>query len=183
MFPKPVPDERLEKMKEAEAKRLAQYEERGYDPGSAAHVVSKAAQRANQERFLEVFSRCLSPKLACKQAEVSSTTYQKWRSTDVWFAEQLNQVMEDWREELLSAAVTRAIGYTTVDDDGNLTTDASGKVVYHGGSDQLARALLQLGGDESKRREPVHITINLDAAGYNEELAPKALDAEYKTMD
>ncbi|MEM6771662.1 MAG: hypothetical protein AAF597_13845 [Bacteroidota bacterium] len=170
-------------MKEAEAKRLAEYEESGYDPNSPAHVVSKAAQRANQERFLGVFSRCLSPKLACKQAEVSRKTYQSWRSTDVWFAERLNQIMEDWREELLSSAVTRAIGYTVEDDDGNLATDASGKVVYQGGSDQLARALLQLGNVDRKQGTTVQVNINLEAAGYDEALVPKPVEAEFTQVD
>jgi len=182
MFPRPVSQSQLEQMRAEEERKQERYDEVGYDPDSPAHVVSKAMQRENQERFLNLFAKCLSPSLACKQAGISQATYAKWRSTDVHFAERLNEIMEGWRAELLSSAVTRAIGYTAVDDQGNTQTDASGKVVYHGASDQLAKALLALGADEQKKSEAaVSVTINLAAFGASE--LPTVIAQNYEHIE
>jgi hypothetical protein len=171
-------------MRAEEERKQERYDEVGYDPDSPAHVVSKAMQRENQERFLNLFAKCLSPNLACKQAGISQATYAKWRSTDVQFAERLNEIMEGWRAELISSAVTRAIGYTAVDDQGSIQTDASGKVIYHGASDQLAKALLALDGDEHRKsRSEVSVTINLTAFGATESPAVIAHEHGHLVVD
>jgi hypothetical protein len=184
MFPRPVTDEKLKLIRQQEAKRLEQYDAVGYDPDSAGHQISAAMRRANQERFLSVFALCLSPRLACKQADVSLQTYQRWRSSDSWFAEQLNTVMDDWREELLSSAVTRAIGYTRADENGELVRDASGKVIYTDGSDSLARQLLQMDQGEKGNANPtVIVNIDFAAAGYVASITDSALEGEFTEVD
>jgi hypothetical protein len=182
MFPKPVPATRLAEMRAAEKEREKQRQQDGADMETPSHEISKAMKRQNQERWLELFSKCLSPKLACKQAGVSMGTYSKWRSTDVWFAEQLNQVMEDWRSELLSSAVTRAIGYVQRDPEtGEVQTDGEGKVIYHGASDSLTRALLNMDREDAARGGgSVNVNINLKAFGMQEEAA--VVEAEWEEL-
>ncbi|TCO77151.1 hypothetical protein [Chromatocurvus halotolerans] len=179
MFPKPVPATRLAEMRAAEKEREEQTRIESHAP---SYGISKAMKRQNQERWLELFGKCLSPKLACKQAGISMATYNKWRTNDVWFAEQLNQVMEDWRSELLSSAVTRAIGYVQRDEDtGKVVTDADGKVVYHGASDSLTRALLNMDqADATGAGANVNVTINLKAFGLEEQ---SMVDAEWREVD
>jgi hypothetical protein len=182
MFPKPVPATRLAEMRAAEKEREKQREQVGTNMVSPSHEISKAMKRQNQERWLELFSKCLSPKLACNQSGVSIATYNKWRSTDVWFAERLNEVMEDWRAELLSSAVTRAIGYVQRDPEtGEVETDGEGKVVYHGASDSLTRALLNMDREDAARAGAnVNVNINQKAFGMQEEAA--AVEGEWEEL-
>lgn len=167
-FPKPVPESKLEAIRAQEQETVKRWEAANYDP--KAHQAETVMKRHRQEQFLEIFRKCLSPKLACKQVGISVATYRKWRNTDSWFAEQLNEAMSDWREELLGSAVSRAIGYTAANPEtGELITDASGKVKYFDGSDSLARALLNMDSDEQKK-SGVNVIVNIDlaAAGFED---------------
>jgi len=141
-IPKLVPLDKIEKMRYEERKRLDRWEEIHYDPRD--HANDRVMRRHRQQTFLEIFSRCMSPKLACKQSGVSASTYSKWRRTDSWFAEHLNSVIEEWEQQVVTSAVARAIGYTRIDPKtGEVEVDADGKVIYHGASDNMAKAILE----------------------------------------
>lgn len=101
------------------------------------------------------------PQLACKQLSVSVSTYRNWRQTDSWFCEQLNEVIGDWKGELIASSISRAVGYVREDENGNIETDAQGKIIRHGASDQLAKVLLQF-DDETKSKEKVAVNVIID---------------------
>lgn len=56
----------------------------------------------------------------------------------------------------------RATGYLRHNEKGEIETDATGKPIYHGASDVLAKSLLGMDQDEQKKGE-VSITINVAA--------------------
>lgn len=158
-FPKLVPQDRIDRLREEREKTVGGV---STDP----YAAGRQDDLEGQEAFLSVFSKCLSPQLACKQANISRATYNRWRSSSPDFCEQLNSVMNDWREELMSSAISRAIGYTRADEEGNLIRDASGKVVYAEGSDSLARQLLQMdAGVKGEAGVNVQVNIDLGALG------------------
>lgn len=178
-FPRPVPETKLEAMRKAEEERIKRWQEVNYDP--ANHVAASVDRRQRQERFLEVFAKCLSPKLACKQSGVSMAAYRKWRRTSTWFAEQLNGVMEEWEHEAQASIAGRIIGYTVEDSEteSGLKEDASGKVRYFDASDSLGRQYV----DHHQRalspdKQGVTIEINFDAFT-GRQLDDSAVEAEF----
>ena len=163
-FPKLVPPEAIEKIKADEEARQEQLKDMAYDPRFNRVEVQQARER--KERFLELLSQCMSPKLACKQLGISTTTYRHWRSTDSWFCEELNHIIQDWKGELVTSAIGRAIGYVRLDKEtGEIETDAQGKVIRHGASDRLAINLLNAEKREQEMNTNVTINLNMGALG------------------
>ena len=161
-FPKLVPDTTIQRIKSEETEHQKHLESIDYDPQYNVVEVEQVKQR--KERWLELFNQCLSPQLACKQLGISSTTYRKWRQTDSWFCEQLNEIIGDWKGELLASSISRAVGYVREDEDGNIETDAQGKIIRHGASDQLAKVLLQFDDEvKPKANTPVNVVIDVGA--------------------
>ena len=158
-FPKLVPDTTIQRIKSEETEHQKYLESIDYDP--QFNVVEVAQTKQRKERWLELFSQCLSPQLACKQIGISTTTYRKWRQKDSWFCEQLNEIIGDWKGELLASTISRAVGYVREDENGNIETDAQGKVIRYGASDQLAKALLQL-DDDAKGKSDASVTVVID---------------------
>ena len=158
-FPKLVPDTTIQRIKNEEDEHQKHLESIDYDPQFNVVEVEQTKQR--KERWIELFSQCLSPQLACKQLSVSVSTYRNWRQTDSWFCEQLNEVIGDWKGELIASSISRAVGYVREDENGNIETDAQGKIIRHGASDQLAKVLLQF-DDETKSKEKVAVNVIID---------------------
>ncbi len=161
-FPKLIPETSIERIKEHEAKHQKHLESVGYDPQYNEIEMAQARQR--KERWLELFSQCFSPALTCKQLGINVNTYRKWRTTDSWFAEQINECINDWREEVLTSAIGRAVGYVREGEDGEIETDASGKIIRHGASDSLTKSLLDWDRPEEKQSSGgVVVEINVGA--------------------
>ena len=161
-FPKLVPDTTIQRIKTEETEHQKYLESIDYDPQFNVVEVEQTKQR--KERWLELFSQCLSPQLACKQLGINISTYRSWRQKDSWFCEQLNEIIGDWKGELLASTIARAVGYVREDENGNIETDAQGKVIRYGASDQLAKALLQLDDDtKDKGKSSVNVIINMGA--------------------
>ena len=117
-----------------------------------------------KERWLAIYAHTLSPSLACKQADVSMDTYQRWRKTDPSFCRGLNKCVSAAHDELRGSILVRATGYLRNDPEtGEIERDAVGKPIYHGGSDVLAKALHQQDNDTATKTSPVSITINTGA--------------------
>lgn len=159
-FPKLVPETTIQRIKNEEAEHQQHLESIDYDPRYNELEVMQTRQR--KERWLELFGQCFSPQLACKQLGISQQTYRKWRQTDSWFCEQLNETITDWKDELLTSSLSRAVGYVRDDENGNIETDAAGKIIRYGASDQLAKAFLQI-DEKSTKNEPVQVIINMEA--------------------
>jgi hypothetical protein len=163
-FPKLVPPEAIEKIRADEEVRQKRLEEMAYDPRFNRVEVQQARER--KERFLKLLSQCMSPKLACKQLGISTKTYRHWRSTDSWFCEELNHVIQDWKGELVTSAIGRAIGYVRLDKEtGEIEADAQGKIIRHGASDRLAINLLNAEKREQDMNANITINLNMGALG------------------
>jgi len=163
-FPKLVTQDAIDQIKAEEEAKQEHLKEIGYDPSFNRVEVQQARER--KERFLELLSQCLSPKLACKQLGISTGTYRRWRSSDSWFCEELNHIIQDWKGELVTASIGRAIGYVRNDEEtGEIETDAQGKIIRHGASDRLAIALLNADRKEQELNPVVNISLNFSALG------------------
>jgi hypothetical protein len=179
-FPVIVPQAKIDRLRKEKERREERWAEIGHDPERNG---SLQAALKRKECWLEIYSQCLSPSLACKQTGIAMSTYRKWRSEDVDFCEQLNAHVRDWREELLSSAVTRAIGRTHKDEEGKLKRDASGKIIYTDGSDSLARQLLGMDAEEGKsENQSVNITFNLSAYGLERGEAETIAEVNTRTL-
>jgi len=163
-FPKLVTQEVIDQIKTKEDAHQEHLNEIAYDPSFNKVEIQQARER--KERFLELLSQCLSPKLACKQLGISTKTYRGWRSSDSWFCEQLNHIIQDWRGELLTSSIGRAVGYVRNDKDtGEIETDAQGKIIRYGASDRLAITLLNAERKEQESNQVVNISLNFSALG------------------
>ena len=128
-----------------------------------AHGKSTVEGNPAKQRWLAIYARTLSLKLACEQADVPYDTYRRWRSKDATFCRAINDCILASRDELVGATLVRATGYLRHNPDtGEIETDATGKPIYYGGSDTLAKALLGMDQDEVKRGE-VNVIINIGA--------------------
>lgn len=134
-----------------------------------------------QDEFLDTYRRTGSAAVACKRAGVSVYEYARWKSVDADFAERLNAITEHWQEELVASVVTRAIGYTAVDDEGNIIVDAEGRVVRHGASDQLAKSLLGL--DRPAVQVNILPTVVFQMSGVDDDERPAIVPAHGETYD
>ncbi len=117
-----------------------------------------------KEEFITVYRRCLSPSIACKQAEISVAIYKQWKAKDPLFCVALNDCILSARDELVGAAIVRATGYLTKDEEteSGYEEDASGKPKYKGGSDLLAAKLLDLKEDsDGKSSATVNVSVNI----------------------
>lgn len=163
-FPKLVPQESIDRIKAQEKTHREHLEAIAYNPSSNRVEVQQARER--KERFLELMSQCLSPQLACKQLGISTTTYREWRTSDSWFCEELNHVIQDWKGELLTSSIGRAVGYVRNDKEtGKIEIDAQGKIIRYGASDRLAINLLNAEQKEQESNQVVNITLNFSALG------------------
>lgn len=117
-----------------------------------------------KQEWLAVYARCLSPSLACKQTGVPISTYQAWRKKDPDLCRGINLAISQAHDELRGAVIVRATGYLQNDPQtGEIERDATGKPIYRGGSDVLAKKLLEIDTDTGKSTSPVSITINTGA--------------------
>lgn len=163
-FPRLVPQDTIDRIKAEEEAHQERLKEIAYNPRFNQVEVQQARER--KERFLELLSQCLSPKLACTQLGVSTTTYRRWRSSDSWFCEELNHIIQDWKGELLTSSIGRAVGYVRNDKEtGEIETDAQGKVIRYGASDRLAINLLNAEQKDQQQDANVTINLNLNALG------------------
>lgn len=163
-FPKLVTQEAIEQIRAQEDAHKEHLNAISYDPSFNRVEVQRARER--KERFLELMSQCLSPKLACKQLGISTKTYRKWRTSDSWFCEQLNHIIQDWKGELVTSSIGRAVGYVREDEDtGEIETDAQGKIIHYGASDRLAITLLNADRKEQESSQVVNISLNFSALG------------------
>ena len=182
-FPKLITQEAIDRIKAQEAAHQEHLNEIAYDPSFNMVEVQQAHER--KERFLELMSQCLSPKLACQQLGISTKTYRGWRTSDSWFCEQLNHIIQDWKGELLTASIGRAVGYVREDEDtGEIETDAQGKIIHYGASDRLAVTLLNADRKEQESNQVVNISLNFSALGVDkvppevEHLASNVIEGE-----
>ena len=120
-------------------------------------------QSENRQKiaFLDAFRLCLSPTIACNRSGVSRRRYDRWKAKSYNFGVMLNGVIEEAKEELFGSVLVRATGYLRRDDNGDIEVDATGKPIYYGASDPLARALMKA-GSEVENTEPKGMTIVLD---------------------
>jgi len=173
-----VPESTIERLKHEDEEHRKHLVEVGYPVESWQRDIRM--RRIRQERFLDVYRRCLSPTITCKQTDISLASYRKWRSTDPWFCEQLNDVIEDWRERLMGSALARAVGYLSVDEAGNIVVDAEGKPVYAGASDTLTKALLGLNDTVQVTVLP---TVVFDMLGVDPEERPDTVPAHGEVIE
>lgn len=133
-----------------------------------SHMKSKRRSMKTKEQWLEIFRRCLSPQLACKQTQLSIKTYQRWRKTDPWFCRKLNEIIEEAHEEMIGSAYARATGYYKPDleTESGFEEDATGRPIRHGMSDRLAIAMIN-GSQRAAEQSPSNVTvvINWEALG------------------
>ena len=182
-FPRLVTQETIDRIKAEEQAHQERLEDMAYKPRFNRVEVQQACER--KERFLELLSQCLSPKLACKQLGINTTTYRKWRTSDSWFCEELNHIIQDWKGELLTSSIGRAVGYVRNDKEtGEIETDAQGKVIRYGASDRLAITLLNADRKEQELNQVVNISLNFSALGVEkappevEHLASNVIEGE-----
>lgn len=163
-FPRLVPQDTIDRIKAEEEAHQGRLKEMAYNPQFNQVEVQQAHER--KERFLELLSQCFSPSLACNQLGISVGTYRRWRSTDSWFCEELNHIIQDWKAELLTSSIGRAVGYVRNDKEtGEFETDAQGKVIRYGASDRLAINLLNAEQKDQQQNANVTINLNLNALG------------------
>ena len=134
-----IPESHIEELEKGKAEKFSRLME-SYQQSSISGNVTK-------QEWMEVFGKCLSPRVACKRVGVSYGTYQKWRNTDPDFCRAINHYITLAYEELQASVMNRAIGYLEEDDNGEVVTDAMGRPVYSGGSDALAKAIMQQEGE------------------------------------
>ncbi len=154
-LPKLVPQDHIEKLKEQEHE--------SYVSMLMNYAEQKEASDTTKEQWLAVYARSLSPSVACKQIGVSLDTYRRWRNSDPRFCESLNACIEQAKEELVGSVLSRATGYTRLDEDGKLEEDAEGKIIRYGASDALAKAVLGLDKPEAEDKDSVRVVIDIKA--------------------
>lgn len=130
---------------------------------------NRDAADGTKELWLGVYARGLSPSVACRQSGVSLATYKRWRNTDAAFCRAINNVIVDSMDELKGSVLARATGYVRLADvneptDSGYEEDASGKIIRHGASDTLAKAVLGLDKPEAQSGGgPVNVVIDMRA--------------------
>lgn len=156
-----VPQDVIDKLRKNQAIELAEYEE---------IQVGIIERRTDQQvSFLNQYSRCMEPKLACKLANVPHTEYNKWMATDPDFIEASNICKREMFDLLASAAYQQAMGNPVVDEDGNIEINADGLVIRVNGNSTLMAKLMGLDRkDDTKGTGAVNITIDMGAVCGNE---------------
>lgn len=165
---------------------LEQLEHGKFNKMLDSHAEAKAKSWEIKERWLAVFARCLSPTVACKQANVPLATYKKWRKTDPKFCRALNEVIEHAHDELVGTAYARATGYLQSDPEteSGYQEDATGRPIRHGVSDRLAIALVGANQKAQEQTAPLTINVNFAALGISEDgkkleqLPPNVVEGE-----
>ncbi len=153
------------------------------------YTQNRDAADGTKELWLGVYARCLSPIVACRQSGVSLATYKKWRNTDAAFCRALNNCIADSMDELKGSVLARATGYTRPCDvnaptDSGLEEDAEGKIIRHGASDALAKAVLGLDKpDPVAGNVGVAVIIDTDALLGTEHMRPAPVNASLKQVD
>lgn len=121
-------------------------------------------KKQKQEEFLAVFERCLSVKVSCERVGISPHGYRYWKKTDAEFLRKLNHILEDWQTELVSASLTKAIGYVRKNDDGEIETDGFGSVIRYGSEPSLAKYFMDamgVGADTKTGEGAVNVIIDV----------------------
>ncbi|MEM7611170.1 MAG: hypothetical protein AAF270_05810 [Pseudomonadota bacterium] len=152
-----ISDDHIERLKREEHERFSNMID--------AQVKLREESWAVKERWLAIFERCLSPTIACKQADVSISTYRRWRNTDSRFCIELNKIIEEAHENMIGSAYSRATGYLKPDPEteSGYEEDATGRPIRHGMSDRLAIALIN-GKERVAREGPQNVTLNINLA-------------------
>jgi len=145
-------------------RKLEEARQEGYERMLESYNENLVVSHPEKERWLEMYAKCLSPTIACRQSGTSMGSYKRWRGTDPDFCRAMNVAIAHGRENLLGSVMSRATGYVQEDEDGNIITDALGNPIYSGGSDTLAKALLASEMDLPKSSAAaVTVTVNLGA--------------------
>ena len=93
--------------------------------------------------YLQVLERTLSPKVARQEACLSMLGYQDCTLRSLWFCKMINAVAVFSQDEAVWTAISRAVGHTKADADGNTLTDPDGKVLKFGVSDAAAKMVVE----------------------------------------
>ena len=158
-----VPEEHIEDLEKEEHEKFHKMLD------SQAEAKSKSWE--TKEQWLAVFARSLSPSVACKQAEVPTGTYRRWRTTDPRFCRALNHIIEEAHDELIGTAYARATGYLQKDQEteSGYQEDATGRPIRHGVSDRLAIALVNANQKAQEQNAPLTINVNFAALGIGQD--------------
>ena len=167
-FPKIVPQSQIDEMRKHQKKGP-------FTPAQAEAEERKAL-------WLAVFEKCLSPKIACRRIGISMNTYRLWKTNDPDFAEALNESLYDWREELHSSALGRAIGYTkpSSETESGFDEDAEGKPIRYNASDPMAKMYLQgqINRADLEADEETTVVINMAALAGDDNWEPDNVNPE-----
>lgn len=92
--------------------------------------------------FLAALERTHSIRASKKEVEMDNLTYMTLAERSAWFCESINRVAGEMTHEMLFTAPARATGRPALDEEGNMKTDAFGRLIYEGGSVPLTVALM-----------------------------------------
>ena len=140
-------------------------------------------KKQRQEEFLAVFERCLSVKVSCDRVGITPHGYRYWKKTDAAFLRKLNHILEDWQTELVSASLTKAIGYVKKGEDGEIETDGYGTVIRYGSEPALAKYFMDamgVGDSKDGKDGPVRVSVDIVAL-LGEDRAAKLVAEQNKT--
>ncbi len=109
---------------------------------------SLTEDRAMQTEFLIHFSASFNITLSLARSGAKAHQLMRWRTTELSFVRQYNDIHSEWKSKLITSAMTRAVGYLSPCDPRNPTTsgyreDATGTPIYEGADSRLTLRMLE----------------------------------------
>ena len=146
--------------------RTQDIEEQALDDPAAWAVLT--ADRQTQEYFLNNFKKTFNISLSLSLVSKGWSDFSRWRSTDIHFVQQYNDIHKHWQSRVMASAASRAVGYTTKCDPktptvSGLLEDAQGSVIYQGADSKLTVAFLAASHPEQFGTK-TDVTINTSPA-------------------
>jgi len=107
-----------------------------------------AADRKMQEDFLASFSSTFNISISLARSGAKTHQLARWRSTELQFAKDFNDIHAEWKGRLITSAMTRAVGHLSKCDPQHPTKsgyreDAAGTPIYEGADSRLTLRLLE----------------------------------------
>jgi hypothetical protein len=104
--------------------------------------------RQMQSEFLQHFAASFNITLSLARSGAKAHQLMRWRTTELNFVRQYNDIHNEWKSRLITSAMTRAVGYLSPCDPRNPTTsgfreDAAGTPIYEGADSRLTLRMLE----------------------------------------